>query len=228
MPAMNQFTGQSAIEKSIGIARPGLLTILGGNAARPAAVRHGGTPLFTLMRSLIMQKIEKFLELLIFNSRWLLAPFYIGLVLSIVMLLVKFAQEFFHFAPGIIELSESAVILSILTLVDMALVANLLIIIIFSGYENFVSKIDSAGHVDRPEWMGKVDFSALKLKLIASIVAISAIELLKAFVNMSDVLAEPSGERQLIWKVGIHIVLVLSGVLFAVMDRMSEGSQNKH
>ncbi len=175
-----------------------------------------------------MKKVEKVLEGLIFNSRWLLAPFYVGLVLSIVVLLVKFIQEFLHFAPGIIQSSEGAAILSILTLVDMALVANLLIIIIFSGYENFVSKIDSAGHVDRPEWMGKVDFSALKLKLIASIVAISAIELLKAFVNMEDILALKNGERQLIWKVGIHMVLVLSGVLFAVMDRMSEDKKDSH
>lgn len=180
------------------------------------------------LRLLIMQKIEKLLEMLIFNSRWLLAPFYVGLVLSIVVLLVKFVQEFLHFAPGIIESSESAAILSILTLVDMALVANLLIIIIFSGYENFVSKIDSAGHVDRPDWMGKVDFSALKLKLIGSIVAISAIELLKAFVNMDDILAKDNGQQQLIWKVAIHMVLVVSGVLFAVMDRMSEGKKDAH
>lgn len=175
-----------------------------------------------------MKKIEKILEVLIFNSRWLLAPFYVGLVLSIIVLLVKFVQEFLHFAPGIIESSESAAILSILTLVDMALVANLLIIIIFSGYENFVSKIDSAGHVDRPDWMGKVDFSALKLKLIGSIVAISAIELLKAFVNMDDILAKDNGQEQLIWKVAIHMVLVVSGVLFAVMDRMSEGKKDAH
>lgn len=175
-----------------------------------------------------MRRIEKRLEHLIFNSRWLLAPFYIGLVLSIVVLLVKFVQEFLHFAPQILEAQESAVILSILSLVDMALVANLLLIIIFSGYENFVSKIDAAGHEDRPEWMGKVDFSALKLKLIASIVAISAIELLKAFVNMSELLARPNGQDELMWKVGIHLVLVLSGVLFAAMDRLSGGDNAGH
>jgi len=175
-----------------------------------------------------MRRIEKVLENLIFNSRWLLAPFYIGLVFSIVVLLVKFVQEFLHFAPEILDAHESAAILSILTLVDMALVANLLIIIIFSGYENFVSKIDAAAHEDRPDWMGKVDFSALKLKLIASIVAISAIELLKAFVNMHEILAQPNGQQELMWKVGIHMVLVLSGVLFAVMDRVSGGDKAGH
>jgi len=110
----------------------------------------------------------------------------------------------------------------------MSLVANLLLIIIFSGYENFVSKIDAAGHEDKPEWMGKVDFSGLKLKLIASIVAISAIELLKSFVNMDKILVPDSGETQLMWKVIIHVVLVISGVLFAVMDRVAEPKNGQH
>ena len=166
-----------------------------------------------------MKKIEHALEVVIFNSRWLLAPFYIGLVIGILMLLVKFVQEFFHILPRIFDSTESEVILAILTLVDMSLVANLLIIIIFSGYENFVSKIDTRGHEDRPEWMGKVDFSGLKVKLIASIVAISAIELLKAFVNVSAYTTE-----QLAWKVGIHAVLISSGVLFALMDKIAEAT----
>jgi uncharacterized protein (TIGR00645 family) len=174
-----------------------------------------------------MKKIEHGLETMIFNSRWLLAPFYVGLVIAIGMLLVKFAQEFLHILPVLFESSESEIILAILTLVDMSLVANLLLIIIFSGYENFVSKIDTRGHVDRPEWMGKVDFSGLKVKLIASIVAISAIELLKSFVNVEAlkpeqlVLNGPLG-----WKVGIHVTLIISGVLFAVMDRISEGTRS--
>jgi len=172
----------------------------------------------------MLKKIETTLEGMIFNSRWLLAPFYVGLVGAVILLLVKFMQEFMHMAPHILDSSEGEAILAILTLVDMSLVANLLLIIIFSGYENFVSKIDASGHEDKPEWMGKIDFSALKLKLIASIVAISAIELLKAFVNMDKVL----DERVLKWKVGIHITLVLSGVLFAVMDRLSEPKDSQH
>jgi len=178
----------------------------------------------------MMKKIETRLEGLIFNSRWLLAPFYIGLVGAVILLLVKFCQEFIHVAPHILDSSEGDAILAILTLVDMSLVANLLLIIIFSGYENFVSKIDAAGHEDKPEWMGKVDFSALKLKLIASIVAISAIELLKAFVNMEKILAPESGsgETVLLWKVIIHVVLVISGVLFAVMDRIAEPNDGHH
>ena len=181
-----------------------------------------------------MKRTEHALEVVIFNSRWLLAPFYLGLVISIALLLVKFGQDFFHMLPVIFTMSESEVILAILTLVDMSLVANLLLIIIFSGYENFVSKIDTAGHEDRPSWMGKVDFSGLKIKLIASIVAISAIELLKAFVNVSnigigsDVATWTVSDKQLAWKVGIHFVLIVSGVLFALMDRIAEATKGHH
>ncbi|MBI3779114.1 MAG: TIGR00645 family protein [Gammaproteobacteria bacterium] len=170
-----------------------------------------------------MKRVEHALEVVIFTSRWLLAPFYIGLVISVAMLLVKFAQEFLHVVPHLLTSTESEIILAILTLVDMSLVANLLLIIIFSGYENFVSKIDTAGHEDRPEWMGKVDFSGLKIKVIASIVAISAIELLKAFVNISAYTTE-----HLAWKVGIHITLLVSGVMFALMDRIAEGTIKHH
>ncbi len=180
-----------------------------------------------------MKRIEHALEVLIFNSRWLLAPFYLGLVGGVVILLIKFGQEFFHLLPHVLSAPESDVILMILTLVDMSLVANLLLIVIFSGYENFVSKIDTAGHEDRPDWMGKVDFSGLKIKVIASIVAISAIELLKAFVNVSNVGTPGTPgiwmieDKQLAWKVGIHFTLVLSGVLFALMDKIAE-STPKH
>lgn len=166
-----------------------------------------------------MRRIEHALEVLMFNSRWLLAPFYLGLVVAVGLLLIKFTQEFIHVCAGIFSSTESEVVLAILSLVDMSLVANLLIIIIFSGYENFVSKIDTAGHEDRPEWMGKVDFSGLKVKLIASIVAISAIELLKSFVNITAM-----NETHLKWKVLIHATLIISGVLFAVMDRISTGT----
>lgn len=168
-----------------------------------------------------MKQIEKSLEYLMFNSRWLLAPFYLGLVGTLVVLLVKFVQEFYHLLPTIFSSTESEVIMAILTLVDMSLIANLLLIIIFSGYENFVSKIDAGHHVDRPSWMGKVDFSGLKLKLIGSIVAISGIELLKVFVKVKDIPTE-----ELAWKVGIHMAFVVSGVLFALMDRISEDKKN--
>lgn len=180
-----------------------------------------------------MKFVEHFLETLIFNSRWLLAPFYLGLVVGIALILVKFGQEFIHIVPHVFETSESDLILAVLTLVDLSLVANLLLIIIFSGYENFVSKINTGDNEDRPEWMGKVDFSGLKVKVIASIVAISAIELLKTFVNVGTqisaaVSAQPvhaqwtTLDSAIAWKVGIHVILIISGVLFAYMDKISE------
>ncbi|MHB1051701.1 MAG: TIGR00645 family protein [Thiobacillus sp.] len=167
-----------------------------------------------------MQKIEHFLERFIFASRWLLAPFYVGLVGAIALLLFKFVKEFINLLPVVVTGEGGQVMAGVLTLVDVALVANLLIII-FAGYENFVSKIDTGDSVDRPDWMGHVSFSDLKLKVIGSIVAISGIELLKAFVNV-----EAYTNDQLAWKVGLHMAFVVSGVLFAVMDRLTRSADH--
>ena len=161
--------------------------------------------------------IERTLERLIFASRWIMAPFYLGLVLALVMLLVKFVQELLHIAPGVFSMSENAVILAVLTLIDLSLAGNLLLMVIFAGYENFVSKIDTGGHEDRPDWMGKVDFSGLKLKLIASIVAISGIQLLRTFMAVEDV-----SKENLLWMLIIHVTFVVSGLLLALMDLLVE------
>ena len=139
--------------------------------------------------------IKRRLENTIFASRRLLAPFYLGLALSIVVVLIKFMAEFFHLAMHAFTATESDVILGILALVDLALMGSLLIIVIFSGSKNFVSKIDHTGHKDWPDWMGTIDFSALKQKLLSSIVAISAIHLLKWFMALKTV--TPEAERQI-------------------------------
>ena len=167
-----------------------------------------------------MKHIENGLEKLIFNSRWLLAPFYLGLVLALALLLVKFAKEFLHFAPLVFNAEGGEVIIGLLSLIDVVMVANLLIIIVFAGYENFVSQINTGDHEDRPSWMGHVGFAELKMKLIGSIVAISGIELLKAFMHVASMTNE-----QLAWKVGIHMTFVVSGVLFALMDRIADGKK---
>ncbi len=166
--------------------------------------------------------MENFIESVIFRSRWVLAPMYLGLVGGLVILLVKFVQEFLHIVVHLIDTSERDAVLSLLALVDITLVANLLIMVIFSGYENFVSKIDVADHVDKPDWMGKVDYTGLKLKLIGSIVAISAIDLLKAFMHISTPGVEHLTDSQMGWMVGIHMTLIVSGVMFALMDRIAE------
>ncbi len=165
-----------------------------------------------------MKRIEHVLEIFIFNSRWLLVPFYVGLIVAIGLLLVKFAKSFLVALPAVFEGSSGDALIAILTLVDITLVANLLLIIIFAGYENFISKIDTGDNEDRPEWMGHVSFSDLKLKLIGSIVAISGIELLKYFVNVKH-----ATQHELIWVVVIHLTLVFSGVMFALMDRIAGG-----
>ena len=120
----------------------------------------------------------------------------------------------------IFVMASSNVIVSILALVDIALVGSLLLMIIFSGYEIFVSKIDVANHKDRPDWMGKVNFSGLKLKVIGAIVAISAIDLLKTFMNLSDSI-NPNEIDTIFWKLALHMAFVISGVLFAVMDKIA-------
>ena len=165
------------------------------------------------------KRTETLLERLIFASRWLLAPFYLGLAISIIVLLVKFMAELVHLLLGAFTLSEPDVILGVLTLVDLALTGSLLIIVIFSGYENFVSKIDHSGHTDWPEWMGTIDFAALKLKLLSSIVAISAIQLLKQFMSVKTI--TPENEKVLYWLVIIHVVFVVSSVLLALSDRIA-------
>jgi uncharacterized protein (TIGR00645 family) len=124
--------------------------------------------------------------------------------------------------PAVFEGSSGEAMIAILTLVDITLVANLLLIIIFAGYENFISKIDTGDNEDRPDWMGHVSFSDLKLKLIGSIVAISGIELLKYFVNVKQ-----STEHELMWVVILHLTLVFSGVMFALMDRIA-GAHSGH
>lgn len=163
------------------------------------------------------RKIEQTLETVIFASRWILAPFFIGLIIATLVLLVKFGKELFLLLMGAFGLYEHNTIISILTLVDTALLAVLLIIIVFSGYENFVSKINVGDHEDRPAWMGKLGFADLKMKLISAIVAISAVELLKAFL-----LSETMTGEQIGWKIAIHVTFVISGLLFAASDWISD------
>ncbi|MGE5513770.1 MAG: TIGR00645 family protein [Bacteroidota bacterium] len=160
--------------------------------------------------------MELTVERFLFASRWILAPFYLGLAFAIVILLIKFIEEFLHVAVTAFVARETDIILGVLSLVDLTLTGSLLVIVIFSGYENFVSKIDHSHHRDWPEWMGTIDFTALKLKLLSSIVAISAIQLLKQFMGVAN-----TSDRDLMWYVIIHLVFVGSSVLLALSDRIS-------
>jgi uncharacterized protein (TIGR00645 family) len=163
-----------------------------------------------------MRKTEHLLEGFLFQSRWLLAPFYIGLVIGLFGLLIHFIRQLFEFVMHLPNAAEAEVILGILALIDVVLVGNLVLIVIFSGYENFVSRFDIDSH-DRPEWMTKVDFGGLKMKLLSSIVAISAIQVLKAFMNVTSY-----DDKKLWWMAGIHVVFLGSMLAAAISDRISE------
>lgn len=158
---------------------------------------------------------ERILERGLFLSRWLMAPFYVGLAAAILALLAVFVGELAHELPRVLQMKAEDAILLALSLIDLSLAGNLLLIVTFSGYENFVSKFDIE-HEDRPDWMGTVDFSGLKMKLIASIVAISAIALLRAFMELGE--GEQVDQTRLLWMAGIHLTFVVSGVLLALMD----------
>ena len=169
---------------------------------------------------------ERVLENGLFLSRWLMAPFYVGLVLALAMLLVVFVEEVIHAIPNVLGGGAEQAILIVLTLIDLSLAGNLVLIVIFSGYENFVSKINLEGHEDRPSWMGTLDFSGLKIKLVGSIVAISAISLLRAFMTLTEPEA-PLDEARIRWLVLLHLTFVGSGLLFAAMDWVANRAENK-
>jgi uncharacterized protein (TIGR00645 family) len=160
--------------------------------------------------------IERAIERVVFNSRWLLAPIYVGLSAGLLVLLIKFTQDIFALMKHSIAATGPTVIVELLGLIDLSLMAGLLMIVMFAGYENFVSGLDAEGINDKPSWMGKVSFSDMKLKLMASIVAISAIRLLEYFMNLADVT-----DRELAWGMALHITFVFSALLLAAMDRMS-------
>ena len=165
-----------------------------------------------------MQRVERVIEAIIFSSRWLMVPFFLGLILSLLVLMFRFMRGTIEFFMHMQSLSETDVIIGVLDLVDLTLTTSLVLIVIFSGYENFVSKIDVDGHPDWPEWMTKVDFAGLKQKLLASIVAISAIQVLKAFMNLEQY----PDTTKLAWLVGIHVVFVFSVLVLAISDRLGE------
>ena len=160
--------------------------------------------------------MEKIVENLLYASRWVLAPIYVGLSAALFLLGVKFFQEVLHTIPLVMEMKESDLVLLTLSLVDMALVGGLLVMVMFSGYENFVSRLDVGQDADKLSWLGKLEFGSLKQKVAASIVAISSIHLLKAFMN-----AAHTPNDKLMWYVIIHLTFVLSAIGMAYMDKMN-------
>ena len=174
-------------------------------------------------KSKFRENLENTLESSMFASRWFMAPVYVVLSLSLAVIMLKVIQEFIHNIPTFYAMDIRNLLLFVLHIIDMALIGNLVVMILFAGYENFVSKIGAAeGSEDKPSWMGKVDFSGLKLKLIGSIVAISGINLLEAFMSLKD-----HTDREIKWQIIIHIVFVSSGVLLALMDYIASKTKSK-
>lgn len=168
---------------------------------------------------------ESRIERALYNSRWILSLMYFALIVVLGVILIKFLIEVGVFVIAVLGLSANEWIISVLELLDLTLVANLVLIVAFSGYENFVSKIDDAeeGHDTLP-WMGKLDFSGLKLKIIGSIVAISLIELLQDFLNATNNV-DPNFE---FWRIVLHLVFVVTGIAFAAMELLAEKKEETH
>ncbi|MDX7986982.1 TIGR00645 family protein [Xenorhabdus sp. 12] len=163
--------------------------------------------------------MERFLENLMYSSRWLLAPVYFGLSLTLLALTIKFFQEILHVLPQIFSVNEANLILTLLSLIDMALVGGLLVMVMFSGYENFVSSLDIHEHKEKLSWLGKMDATSLKNKVAASIVAISSIHLLRIFMETQTI-----PDNKLMWYVIIHLTFVLSAFVMGYLDRITRNS----
>ncbi len=166
--------------------------------------------------------LEKAIERLLFACRWLLAPLYLGLSLALIVLGIKFFQEAFHVIVHVTTLTEADLVLTVLAMIDLVLVGSLIVMVMFSGYENFVSRIDIETSGDAPAWLSKLDSGTLKLKVAVSIVAISSIHLLRIFMN-----ANQTENDKIMWYVILHLTFVVSAVLLGVLDRVAFASHRK-
>ena len=160
--------------------------------------------------------MERVIETILYQSRWLLVPLYFGLAVLLLLLSATFVRELWYLARQFETLTQTDVILAILALIDLALVGSLVVMMVISGYENFVSRFDLAEGADRLSWLGKLDAGSLKLKVASSIVAISSIHLLKSFMNIEKV-----PNDKLLWLVILHMTFVVSTLLMAVVEKMA-------
>lgn len=165
----------------------------------------------------LKEKTEHTLERIMYGSRWILAPVYVGMSLAVAALFVKFFQELYHFLPHLLEMNESDLILKVLALIDLTMVGSLIVIVMFSGYENFVSRLDIDDDVEKLDWLGTHDYGSLKMKIASTIVAISSIHLLKVFMKI-----EATGNDKILWYVVVHLTLVVSALLMSVQDKLSK------
>jgi len=172
--------------------------------------------------------LERWIEKLLFASRWLLAPIYLGMALALIALAFGFFHELYAMGTHLLTnlaspTSEQSLVLDLLSLIDLTLVGTLIVMVMFSGYENFVSRIDMGSADDKPSWLGKLDASSLKLKVAASIVAISSIHLLDRFMRIEEI-----DNGKLLWYVIIHMAFVISALLLGLLDKIAFSSHRAH
>jgi uncharacterized protein (TIGR00645 family) len=164
----------------------------------------------------VSERVKLGLGRAMFATRWIMAPIYLGMLLSLCLVAVKFAQTLFTAMPGVLTMSSNETILTVLTLVDLLLLGNLVVIVMFAGWESFLGRVLRPHTDDQRDWLGSLDFSAVKLKLIASIVAIAAIQLLETFVHIDEV-----PKIDAMWQLAILVGIAVTGVLLALMDRLA-------
>ena len=162
-----------------------------------------------------MNRFIALIEIILFSARWLLVPVYLAMVLLLGMLVVYFLVELAHAVPGLLQMSEKDLIVLTLSLIDLSLSANLVVLVILSGYENFVSRVHLPENDNRPEWLSKIDFSGLKLKILGSITVIAAVHLLGDFLD-----AGTHDDGAFGWQIAIVLIFALLGLIFAITDRL--------
>ncbi|WP_301103166.1 TIGR00645 family protein [Propionivibrio sp.] len=162
------------------------------------------------------------LSWLIFSSRWMQLPLYLGLILAQGVYVILFIKELFHLIQGATNLSEQLIMLAVLGLIDVVMISNLLVMVIVGGYETFVSRLNLKGHPDVPEWLGHVNASVLKVKLAMAIIGISSIHLLKTFIAIGSLGSEESTftEAGVMWQAIIHMIFILSAIGIAFTDKL--------
>lgn len=170
-----------------------------------------------------MKKLEGFFEVVIFSSRWIQAPIYGGLIIGAMLYTYKFILELIHLVVSVNSVPEEVVMLGILTLVDIAMVLNLLVMVIIGGYATFVSRLHLDQHEDRPDWLEKINAGTLKVKLAGALVGISGIHLLKSFVDISK-----KDFEQVKWQIIIHVVFLLSTLALAYTEKILHDSDSKY
>lgn len=166
-----------------------------------------------------MKQVELFIERVILASRWLLVVFYLGLTVGLGLYAITFVRKLYEYAEKVFTLDDTEAILKILALIDAGLVASLVVMVIISGYENFVSRFDEADSTE-VSWLGKIDASSLKIKVASTIVAISSIHLLQVFLNSNSYTTS-----EIMWLTIVHMAFVLSALLLAYIDRVMSGTK---